>query len=272
MPRRQAPNGIDPDRVRRIRIRRPHVSTPSAPTKPQVVVINESSVLQDADIGPVLAALQIQASRDFAPVWGRDCDLLQTVFKQSTPPPAAAWWVALLDDSDQAGALGYHDLTPEGLPLAKVFAKTDQAYGLKWTVTVSHELLEMLGDPYINLCAQDPGSGDIYAYEACDAVEADGDGYAVNGIQLSNFVLPYWFTSPYPGTKVDFLGQLQRPLQLRPGGYISVFRNGQWSQENAQEVPGAAASRMQRVDPGTRRERRQRAVGAAMELSTAFSS
>ena len=32
-----------------------------------------------------------------------------------------------LDNSDQAGALAYHDLTNEGLPLSKVFVKTIQA-------------------------------------------------------------------------------------------------------------------------------------------------
>ena len=37
-----------------------------------------------------------------------------------------------------------NDVTREGLPLGKVFAKTDQQYGEKWTGTASHELLEML--------------------------------------------------------------------------------------------------------------------------------
>ena len=55
-----------------------------------------------------------------------------------------------MDDSDQAGALGYHDLTSAGLPMGKVFARTDLQNNLSWTVTVSHELLEILGDPMIN--------------------------------------------------------------------------------------------------------------------------
>ena len=29
--------------------------------------------------------------------------------------PAGSWWVVFLDNSDQAGALAYHDLTNEGL-------------------------------------------------------------------------------------------------------------------------------------------------------------
>ena len=36
----------------------------------------------------------------------------------------------VLDTSDQAGALGYHDVTPQGLPLGKVFAKTGTLPGV----------------------------------------------------------------------------------------------------------------------------------------------
>jgi len=32
--------------------------------------------------------------------------------------------MVFLDNADQPGALAYHDLTPDGLPLAKVFVKT----------------------------------------------------------------------------------------------------------------------------------------------------
>jgi hypothetical protein len=42
--------------------------------------------------------------------------------------------------------VGYHDLTNEGLPLGKVFAGSDMVNGYNWTVTASHELLEMLID------------------------------------------------------------------------------------------------------------------------------
>jgi hypothetical protein len=36
-------------------------------------------------------------------------------------PAPDGWWLVFLDNSDQAGALAYHDLTNEGLPLSKVF-------------------------------------------------------------------------------------------------------------------------------------------------------
>src|SRR5262245_16316521 len=118
-------------------------------TTTQISVINESTLLTDSDVIPVVAALQQQVLNDFRPIWGLDAEL--TVIPQGTPPPIGTWWLVLLDDSDQAGALGYHDLTPDGLPIGKVFAGSDLKFGMSWSVTASHELLEMLADPNINL-------------------------------------------------------------------------------------------------------------------------
>ena len=69
-----------------------------------------------------------------------------------------------MDDPDQAGALGYHEMSSRGTPLGKVFAGLDMRLGTSWTVTLSHELLEMLADPWINWCAQSR-EGKIYALE-----------------------------------------------------------------------------------------------------------
>ncbi len=117
----------------------------------QVSVINASTVLTDDQVKVALPALQTQVRRDFAPAWGVDADL--SFVPQGSKPVPGSWWLVILDNSDQAGALGYHDLTEEGLPLGKVFAGTDKHYGNEWTVTASHELLEMLGDPDVNLTA-----------------------------------------------------------------------------------------------------------------------
>ena len=83
----------------------------------QISVINESTVLTDAEITPVVMALQQQVSNDFRPIWGLDAEL--KTIPQGTPVPPGTWWLVILDDSDQAGALGYHDLTPTGFRWAK---------------------------------------------------------------------------------------------------------------------------------------------------------
>src|SRR5437870_13189458 len=105
--------------------------------------------------------------------------------------------LVMLDNSDQANALGYHDLSPSGMPLGKAFAGEDIRNGLQWPVTVSHEMCEMLADPDVNLTVfvQDanPTSGVLYAYENCDACEADSLAYSMGGVKVPDFVYPAWF-------------------------------------------------------------------------------
>jgi hypothetical protein len=154
--------------------------------------------------------------------------------------PAGAWQLAVLDDSDQAGALGYHEVQ-RNLPYGLAFAKSDIADGLQPSVTVSHELLEMLLDPWIfSVVLLEQGGGTLFgkggvmlAEEVCDAVEADDYGYQIEGVQVSDFVTPAWFGSP--GTQFDFCGHCTKPFQLLPGGYIGVrhFRAGPWSEVTA---------------------------------------
>ena len=227
----------------------------------QISVINESTVLTDSEVVPVIAALQKQVTNDFRPVWGTDAEL--TIVAKGAQPPAGSWWLVLLDDSDQANALGYHDLTTEGLPIGKVFAASDLKAGNSWTVTVSHELLEMLGDPNINLTVfvQNSETGGIlYAYEVCDACEDDSLGYQIDNVLLSDFVYPSWFESfraeASGSTQFDRMHKIQTPFQLLAGGYIGTFNitagNG-WTQSTAEKRP---VSMLNRGTVGTRRERR----------------
>jgi len=122
------------------------------------------------------------------------------------------------------------------LPLGKVFAGLDLQSGGSWTVTLSHELLEMLADPWINWCAQG-ADGKIYALEVFDAVEADELGYEINGILVSDFITPSWF-EPTQADREDFKQRITKPLELASGGYISVLgAGGQWTQIAAQSEP-----------------------------------
>jgi hypothetical protein len=224
-----------------------------------ISIINASTVLSDAEIRPVVDALQKQVSNDFRPAWGIDAKL--NFVPGVATPPSGAWWLAILDDSDQAGALGYHDLTSEGLPLGKVFAGTDLKYGYTWSVTASHELLEMLADPNINLTVllqNSETAGTLYAYEVCDACEADGDGYDIGAVRVSDFVFPSWFEDfrAEGSTQFDQTNRIQSPLQLLSGGYIGAFEvtaGSGWHQVTAEKLP---ANLLSRGNVGTRRERR----------------
>lgn len=232
-----------------------HAQTPTI----QISVINESTVLSDVDVTPAVAALQKQVTNDFRPVWGTDAEL--TIVPKGTQPSSGSWWLVLLDDTDQANALGYHDLTAEGLPIGKVFAASDLKAGTSWTVTASHELLEMLGDPNINLTVFVQNSntaGILYAYEVCDACEDDSLGYQIDNILLSDFVYPSWFESfrAEGSTQFDRMSKMQKPLQLLVEGYIGIFNvtsGSGWQQTTAEKHP---TNLQNRGAVGTRRERR----------------
>ncbi|MBV9462840.1 MAG: hypothetical protein JO317_01305, partial [Verrucomicrobiae bacterium] len=121
----------------------------------------------------------------FAPVWGTPAKLvLAKKFVKG------AWALVFLDDADVEGALGYHNLTPDHLPLSKVFVSTTERAGGEVSVTASHELAEMLVDPAINLCALGPNDW-FYAYEVADAVEETS--FDVSGVAMTNFVYPAFF-------------------------------------------------------------------------------
>jgi hypothetical protein len=232
-----------------------HAQTPTI----QISVINESTILTETDITPAVAALQKQVTNDFRPVWGTDAEL--TIVAKGSQPASGSWWLVLLDDTDQANALGYHDLTTEGLPIGKVFAASDLKAGTSWTVTASHELLEMLGDPNINLTVfvqNSETAGMLYAYEVCDACEDDSFGYKIDDILLSDFVYPSWFENfrAAGSTRFDQMNKIQKPLQLLTGGYIGVFNvtsGSGWQQITDEQHP---TNLKNRGTVGTRRERR----------------
>jgi hypothetical protein len=226
----------------------------------QVSVINQSTVLTDDQVSPVVAALQKQVTNDFRPPWGVDAEL--TFVPTGAQPTPNSWWLTILDDSDQANALGYHDLTTDGQPIGKVFAGTDLKIGTEWSVTASHELLEMLADPNINLTVfvQNANTtGRLYAYEVCDACEADNLGYQIDNVTVSDFVFPSWFESfrAQNSTQFDQTRNINAPLTLLAGGYIGVFdisSGSGWQQLTAEKHP---TSMTLRGNVGTRRERRR---------------
>lgn len=191
---------------------------------PTIACINNATVALGVDFDALVAALQKYVDSHFTPVWGTPARVVR-----SDGFVAGAWAMAFLDRADVQNALGYHDLTPDGLPLSKVFVQTTVQAGQKVSVTASHELAEMLVDPAINLCSTGP-KGLIYAYETADAVEEEE--FLVEGVAMSDFVYPAWFEGfRKPGsTRFDHLNKAAKPFEILKGGYMSVFKNGEWTQ------------------------------------------
>lgn len=212
---------------------------------PTLAIVNLSTVLTDRQVTDAVAAAQIQIDRDFAPSWGIGANLMFA--PRSTKVLPNVWIIQIMDTSDQAGALGYHSMTTSALPVGKIFAKDDQRYGLSWSVTLTHEIVEMLADPFVNqtVFVQDTvTTGTMYALETADPVEDDSHGYLINGILVSNFVTPAYFQAGRApnSTKFDFKGVLTAPLTIAKGGYQSAFGVGPastgWTQRTGSEGKG----------------------------------
>jgi hypothetical protein len=230
----------------------------------KVAIVNESTLVTNADAQRCVQALQIQVDRDFSGIWGIDA-ALQFLPSGSALDPDM-WELVILDNSDQANALGYHELSQNGFPLGKIFVGSDIEAGTQWTVTASHELLEMLADPWINTVAEinnGDGTIDFYAYEVCDACEADNFGYSIDikdggsPVLVSDFVTPEWFQPGWPNKTFDEQAHISQALEILSGGYISIFKStgGGWTQVMANKVPGGP-----KAPRGSRRERRMRLV------------
>src|SRR5215471_12736742 len=166
-----------------------------------------------------LPAFHAQALYHFSYHWHTSANLH---FAQPGAIPHGMSHIAIMDDTDQQGALGYHDLDPELLPDAFIFAKTDKDYGLSWSVTFSHELPEILADEWINSGWQ--VGYDWWALGVCDPVEADELGYEIPvgknpPVLVSDFILPYWFMPDAndPTKKFDRMGHCKKPLEILPG-------------------------------------------------------
>ncbi|MDH3600886.1 MAG: hypothetical protein OEU26_14765, partial [Candidatus Tectomicrobia bacterium] len=138
----------------------------------------------------------------------------------------------LWDETDVPGALGYHDRNNRGIPYGFIFTDLIESLGESWTVTLSHEALELIADPEVNLLVMGPhpdGSGRtvFHWYEMCDAVQ--NETYRIDGVEVSNFVLPLYFTgSEEIGGRNDFLGtqvggQTLLSFGVNPGGYVGFF-------------------------------------------------
>lgn len=221
---------------------------------PQIAVMNESTAITDAAVQHMLPAFDHQWNTDLRPIWGVEAATF-TFVPGHTMPPAGSWWVVFLDDSDQAGALAYHDLTNEGLPISKVFVKTLLQDKANVSVGATHEICEMAVDPWLNSAYQDP-HGVFWAGEVCDPVESDQYGYQIGDVLVTDFITPNWFAHQHAQGQIDLKGHSRAAFEVLAGGYAQKFdpHHG-WVQVNGSK---AVLAHQAHAAHGSRRERRAR--------------
>lgn len=204
-----------------------------------ISIINHTNgQVTDEQLQGAIRAINRQIAEDYEPYWSIGATLRlegrsgQKPQKQNIADMRGDAVIYLWDKVDVEGALGYHDANNRGIPYGFVFTELSKKLVENWTVTLSHEALELIGDPEVNLLVQGPYPADpkkyvFHWYEMCDAVQAET--YKIDGVEVSNFLLPLYFTGGEElGGRNDFLGRNYKGKTLRsfginPGGYIGFF-------------------------------------------------
>lgn len=207
-----------------------------------IILENKSSRVTDDELSAIAEAIQVQAQRDFCPLWNVAQSTVVAVASGKVPAGADAV-IVQLDAIDDPEALGYHtDSTGAfigSLGANPVLDNGGSIFGdpahpeVACVASVaSHEVLELLADPTCNRWLDCGGTLQFgttrfkeVALEVCDPVE--GDSYVVSAgnqkVLVSNFILPAWGDPMAPAdSKRDFLGKIHQTMGMDRGGYMVV--------------------------------------------------
>ncbi len=191
---------------------------------PHVALVPDSPSVTLASVSAVAAAIQKQVTRDFDPLW--EVNATVDAFEKLEDVPVDYWPVIIKDDINEPGAAGYHT-DNNGQPYSLVQADSG------WELTASHEVLEMLADPFGNrtVAGSPPPNSPppvstfsrvTYLVEVCDPCEGDQFAYDVNGITLSDFITPHYYDpNGSTGALYSFRGSIKEPHSVLDGGYVS---------------------------------------------------
>lgn len=229
-------------------------------TTASLAVINKCPSLKSKEVTKFIGALYWQLCREFARAW--KIEGIPWYCQKENELRADDWrlylWPTAQSASD-AGMLGYHSTAGEDYtPVGHVFVDTVRAAGEPWTAIASHEALELVADPWVNLdvARRKNGTVELWPREICDAVQ--GLYYTASDVELSNFVLPEYFIEKSDGP-FDHLGKLTKPFEIHESGYSAVMtvKNGRATRR---DIYGA-------VYPSWRKEERPHSRKSARFLS-----
>ena len=164
----------------------------------------------------VASAMQRQVTEHLEPVWGASA--IVSAFPSLDEVPSGYATVAITEQNLPQGSGGFH--YPDGGAGALINYDPD-----KWTMRVSHEVLEMVVDPlgvrYVfgpSLADDEQGLVE-YLVEVCDPVEEND--YFIDGVRVSDFVYPAFYDARSVKQRYSFAYAANLPFHPVKGGYIS---------------------------------------------------
>jgi hypothetical protein len=185
-----------------------------------VALVDCTKSISPTDMSQTSAALQKQATRDLGPIWGIEATV--NYFPDLASVPVGYWPIIIVETLNDPTAGGYHTDQSH-----QPFSLILRGEGADWTLDCSHELCEMLVDPYGNRMTPGQslkeGQGRVsYLVECCDPCEDPNYAYTIDGIMVSDFYTPQFLAPAVSsGVRYSFNGSITKPLEILPGGYIT---------------------------------------------------
>jgi hypothetical protein len=191
-------------------------------------------------LSEVASALQIQLMRDAGPPWNATATCTAYASRSDVP----STYALLLVVPDTQGDGGFHTAPPgQNLPPS---AQVDYTSDGTWTISASHEAIEMLIDPTGGRFQEgqhptDPGKTVQFLVEACDPCQDPSFAYQVDAqhsVLVSDFCLPAFYGIKPKGSPFTHQKSVAAPLRVARGGYLSWLEGGkQWFQLSAVSGP-----------------------------------
>jgi hypothetical protein len=213
-----------------------------------VAIKHSTSRWSEEEFLEAVDALTVQFQRDVLPYWSADVGPIHkiTPIRRDEALPDDSYWMGLVDHTNGSpgdntgpslpGHAGTHEVSAEGRPIATVFLGSSN----NWSVPMSHELLDMVINPYLGISKREnylsyPGSEYQIFKEIADPDE--NNWYSIGVLQrknsghpgqrkpihVSNFVYPSWFGAAQGfNDQFDYMGLTEAPFAIN--GYI-VLRN-----------------------------------------------
>ena len=191
-------------------------------------------------LAEVASALQIQLMRDTGLPWST----IATCTAYSSRSDVPSTHAILLVVPDTRGDGEFHTAPPgEGLPPS---VQVDYTSDGSWTISASHEAIEMLVDPtggrfQAGSHPTEPAKTVRFLVEACDPCQDPRFAYQVDdqhGVLVSDFCLPAFYGIGPKGSPFTHQRSVSAPLRVARGGYLSWLDDSDhWFQLSAVAGP-----------------------------------
>jgi hypothetical protein len=190
-----------------------------------IALIDTTGTVRFSRLEKVAAAIERQVNRDLRSFWDVNARII--ALRHGEELPNRHWPVHIVPEVKKGG--GFHT-DEQGAPFAKV------CIGPHWTMSASHEILEMVFDPegsnLFNAPAIRLRDGEVvnargmfhYLTEICDPCENADFAYKIGDVVVSDFYTPAYFDrDARAGRRYSFTGGIAGPRQVPKGGYLCWY-------------------------------------------------